>query len=46
MLVNPDVFEYGNPQPFGGNIVSHASTYINLIIRRLFIFGGEQISSA
>jgi hypothetical protein len=33
-LVNPDAFEYGNPQPFGGNLVSHASTYIISLKRR------------
>jgi len=42
MLVNPDVFEYGNPQPFGGNIVSHASTYINLTIWRLSFLVGSK----
>jgi DNA repair protein RadA len=34
MTVNPDAFEYGNPQPFGGNLVSHTSTYIIRLERR------------
>ena len=34
MTVNSDAFEYGNPQPFGGNIVSHASAYIISLKRR------------
>jgi DNA repair protein RadA len=34
ITVNPDAFEYGNPQPFGGNLVSHASTYIISLKRR------------
>ena len=34
VTVNPDAFEYGNPQPFGGNLVSHTSTYIISLKRR------------
>jgi DNA repair protein RadA len=34
MTVNSDAFEYGNPQPFDGNIVSHASAYIISLKRR------------
>ena len=34
MTVNPDAFEYGNSQPFGGNLVSHTSTYIISLKRR------------
>jgi DNA repair protein RadA len=32
--VNPDTIEYANPQPFGGNLVSHTSTYIISLERR------------
>jgi DNA repair protein RadA len=32
--VNPDAIEYANPQPFGGNLVSHTSTYIISLKRR------------
>ena len=32
--VNPDAFEYANPQPFGGNLVSYTSTYIISLKRR------------
>jgi DNA repair protein RadA len=34
VTVNPDAFEYGNPKPFGGNVVSHTSTYIISLKRR------------
>jgi hypothetical protein len=30
----PDALEYGNRQPFGGNLVSHISTYIISLKRR------------
>jgi RecA/RadA recombinase len=32
--VNPDAFEYANPQPFGGNLVSYSSTYIISFVER------------